>query len=195
MRNPRKNTRTTRNLLLAVLLAIGLAGTVVLEGIVKPRLQAEEEQYRLKQQSPATHDYSAVLRYHSNYMGDSSNFINLNNRLPLAGVPKTFQLYPDRLAADVIYEIPSAELGEQLVRQAVLYNATAQFALIDNLQELRLLFPDGAWRVARADAEAWYGMELGSLRDVQRWRNTVQAKIVDDSFVDGFLAACAARTE
>ena len=89
----------------------------------------------------SAYSLETILVYRSPYMGDNSNIINLFNSLPNAEkFGKQFELFPDTHSVKVYYT-PHAELSHDDRMAMMLYNATAAFALIDNLEEITFVFP------------------------------------------------------
>ncbi|OBR66620.1 hypothetical protein A7K91_07130 [Paenibacillus oryzae] len=172
-----------RNKIIVVLLIFGVALFGVIQGVVLPQMEQKKKQYEAEQQNPLTHDINNVLSFKNNYMGNSSNFINLFYSLPLNHVDMSFQLYPDELAVDVNYKETVGSLGENEVAQALIYNATAAFALIENLEVINFNFTGMSYHVSRTDVETWYGVKLPSLLDQDVWKKSVQSKLYDSEYV------------
>jgi len=123
-------------------------------------------------------------------MGNSSNLINLFRALPLCNYDTKYQLYPDKLTAEVKYDISTETLGGQKTIEAILYNSTAAFALIDNLQVMVFSFNDRQYSVSREAAEAWYAeKKLSNLLDKKIWQEEVQSKLSDSSYISKWALA------
>lgn len=184
---------TTKTKWILALLIVGLIGFAAIEGWVKPHFEQEELVYQQEQQSPLTHDFSRVLPYQHPYMGNAGNLSNLNIRLPLFDqLTFTFQLYPEEFHAMLIFEKDLDNLDSILRDQAFMYNATANFALIDNLQRLTLQFPDQEYSFSRDQVIAWYGgIELSSLQEEERWDQAVRAQLNDEEKVLQFIEQTA----
>jgi len=90
--------------LIIALLLIGLGVLAFIEGYIKPEMRKKEQQYLSEQKDPLTHDFNRLLKFKSRYMGDASNLSNLNLNLPLYEIPRTFQLYPETLTAEINYQ-------------------------------------------------------------------------------------------
>ncbi|MFT9847086.1 DUF4825 domain-containing protein [Aneurinibacillus sp. REN35] len=182
------NTCKRKNKIIVLLAVIGLGLLFTIEGVIHPRIKAQEEQYNAAQKNPATHDLKSILPYKNKYMGNHINFIHLNNTLPLADIPKTYQLYPEELTANIHYKESVENLNEREIKRAILYNATASFVLIDNLQAVRYHFSDASYVIKRTSVEKWYGTTLTSLQNTGVWRRNVQSKISDDAYVTAFFS-------
>lgn len=76
-----------------MLFLVGAISLTMVEGYLKPEAEAKEEQYRMEQRNPLTHDFENVLPYKHKYMGDAGNLGNLNYHLPLSDIPKTFSFF------------------------------------------------------------------------------------------------------
>ena len=121
-------------------------------------------------------------------MGDASNLSNLNYSLPFNELDRTFQLFPDDLTAELKYEDSSSKLDSAKLEEMLVYNTTAHFVMIDNLQVLQLTFEDTAFSIQRKAVEEWYGGEdkLALLQNEQQWREVVQNKMKDREYVQKF---------
>lgn len=176
------------NIVIIALIVIGIISFIAVEGFVNPRMKAKEEQYKMEQRNPLTHDFTAVLNYKNKYMGNISNISHLNDNLPLGNIPKTYKLYPEELTADINYKESVVSLGEQECKQAILYNSTANFVLIDNLEFIRFNFDNLSYLIARSDVEKWYGIKLSSLQNNELWKHKVQSKLTDENYVNQFFS-------
>ena len=172
-----------RNKLIIGLIVAGIVLLGVVQGIIMPQMEQNRQQYLAEQQDPLTHDFGAVLQFKHPYMGNASNLANLFNRLPLNGIEKTFQLFPEILTAEVNYKETVWGIGEVKVDRAMIYNATAAFALIDNLEELNINFTGSSYKVLRSDTQQWYGVELATLAEEDVWAGTLQDKLADEEYV------------
>ncbi len=177
-----------RSILIIVLLVVGILGLALVEGYIKPQMKAREERYILEQADPLTHDFGRLLKFKSPYMGDASNLANLNSNLPLGEIPRRFQLYPDSLMAEIYYQATPEEIGKGLFERALVYTATANFVLIDNLDALVLNFVGASYTISRYALESFYGLELSVLQDKTKWAEIVQCPLEDRSYVKSFIA-------
>lgn len=175
-----------KNALILSLIIIGVIGISSIEFFIKPELNRQEQQYEVEQKNPLTHDFQSVLKYKHPYMGNASNLINLNNHLPLQQIGRTYQLYPETLTAEINYEENSAYIDNTMLKQALLYNVTANFVLIDNLQTLKFNFTDRSYTFTRAAVQQWYSVPLADLQDVEIWKQQVGAKLSDHAFLNKF---------
>ena len=175
------------NIAIVVLLVIGVIGITLVEAYLKPERRRQEQQYMLEQADPLTHDFAGVLRFKSMYMGDNSNFINLNAALPLQDIERTFVLHPDTLTAEIFYRKKAALLDQDLLKRALIYNSTANFTLIDNLEVLTIHFEGTTYTITREALDRWYGVRLSGLQDESVWGKEVQRHLQDPAYVDSFL--------
>ena len=176
-----------RNMVIIALLLIGLGALALIEGYIKPEMRRKEEQDLAEQQEPLTHDFSRLLQFKSRYMGDVSNLANLNGALPLGDIPRTFQLYPETLTAEINYHGSSAAVPADLFERALIYNATANFVLIDNLETLTHNFAEGSYSITRRAVESWYGTAPAALQDEARWAEKVQQPLSERAYVRSFF--------
>lgn len=176
-----------RNILIIALLVIGLGALALVEGYIKPEMRRKEEQYLAEQGEPLTHDFSRLLEFKSRYMGDASNLANLNAALPLSGIERTLELFPESLTAEINYETLPAGIESALFSRALIYNATANFVLIGNLETLILNFGQDSYTIPRNAVESWYGIRLASLQEEALWAEKVQRPLTDRNYVDRFI--------
>lgn len=177
----------TRNRIIICLIVVGLALFGVVHGIIMPQIEHTKKQYMEDQQNPLSHDIENALQFKSKYMGDNSNIINLFNSLPLNNVGMSFRLIPDKLTAEINYKSYVKDIGEDQVNKALIYNATASFALIDNLEAINFNFIGTSYKVSRNDVANWYGVKLSTLLKKDVWEKTVQNKLKDSEYVLDFI--------
>ncbi|MEK3733980.1 DUF4825 domain-containing protein [Paenibacillus sp. FSL M8-0334] len=174
---------------IVVLLVVGMIGLAVMEGYVKPKLDRQAKQYEMDQNDPLTHHIEPTVAYASPYMGDAGNLINLNASLPFRNIGRTFQLYPEVLTAEIRYQTAAGDTEPHKLKEILLYNATANFVMIDNLEKLKFVFEDETVFVAdRELVESWYGEEgsLSVLRDAEVWEEQVRDRLRDADYVRNF---------
>ncbi|MBM6386269.1 MAG: DUF4825 domain-containing protein [Paenibacillus sp.] len=168
---------TIKNKWIIALVAIGIIGFIIVEGVVNPKLEAEQAEYESDQQHPMTHDFAALQKFHSPYMGDFSNLSHLNQALPLHDQLNGYQLYPETFTAQVNYSLDTSEMDTEDLEQILVYNATANFVLIDNLEQVVYQFEDTSHALSREAAQQWAGTELKVLQDPVQWDSVVRSKL------------------
>ena len=174
----------TRNRIIVFLAIIGIILFVLVQGVIIPKNNQKNDEYTAQQKSPITHDLKSVLKYNSKYMGDSSNLVNLFHTLPLNNIPMSFELFPDKLIAQVNYKDSIENISEDTAREVLIYNSTVAFALIDNLKEINYNFTGRAYKVKRVDVEKWYGTGLQGLLNENEWKSKVQDKLKGSDYVN-----------
>ncbi|GAA0361633.1 DUF4825 domain-containing protein [Bacillus horti] len=173
--------------LIIALVIIGVAGLAMVEGYIKPNIESQDQTYQLEQDNPMTHDFEGLLTFKSPYMGDASNLINLNYRLPIIS-ERTHKLDTDNFSAKIIFEEESRSFDAEWFKRVLIYNSTANFVLIDNLQELQFSFADLTYTVEREAVEGWYGdVNLSTFQDLEQWEIHVRSKLNDQELVDEFV--------
>ena len=180
----------TRNKVIICVSIIGVVLFGLVQGYIIPQKSLQDQQYMVKQRSPITHDLKSILKYKNKYMGNSSNIINLFYTLPLSDLGMSFQLFPEKLMADVNYKAAVSNIDREKLSESLIYNSTAAFALIDNLEAINFNFTGTSYKVLRTDAQEWYGCKLSELvktNDV--WKLKVQDKLADNEYVDKCLKA------
>ena len=177
----------TRNRAIVALIVVGLLLSGWVYGYVMPRLERSRVQYWADQEDPLTHSFDRIARYQSPYMGDASNLGNLFSALPLGSVNRSLRLLPEALTVHVIYEERVSSIGHEKVERSLIYNATAAFGLIDNLETVVFTFGDRSYEVHRVDMEAWYGANLASLASEDVWAEQVQDNLAEEDYVQRFM--------
>ncbi len=182
-----------KNRIIIFLAILGLAFFSFFQFAIIPREKAKEARYISDQKSPRTHDLNSILKFKSKYMGDASNLINLFYSLPLNDIPMTFQLYPDKLVVEIDYKSGISNIGEQKVKEAIIYNSTASFALIDNLQGLVYNFQDKHYSITRNNVEKFYGTKCNLLLEENCWKESVEKPLNDSKYVNNSLESILSR--
>ncbi len=177
----------TRNKIIVFLAIIGIILVGLVQGVIIPKYNHRTNHYIAEQQNPITHDLNSILKYKNKYMGNSSNITNLFYNLPLNNIPMSFQLFPDKLAVEVNYKDNIGNVNESKVNKALIYNSTAAFALIENLQVITYNFTGSKYKVLRSDVEKWYDTDLALLLKKDAWKNKVQRKLQDNGYVDNCI--------
>ena len=119
-------------------------------------------------------------------MGDFSNLANLFRTLPLNNIERYYELLPDKLIVQVNYKESIENISEEEVIKALLYNSTASFALIDNLEGINYSLEGTTYRILRSDVEKWYGHGLPELLKKDGWKSKVQNMLLDNEYVNNF---------
>ncbi|MBU3098897.1 MULTISPECIES: DUF4825 domain-containing protein [Clostridium] len=179
----------TRNNIIIGLAIMGIVLFGLVQFIVIPKNNQKNSRYMVNQQNPITHDINNVLKYRNKYMGNSSNITNLFHKLPLSNIKMSFELFPNKLTAEVNYKDTIADINENNVNKALIYNSTVAFALIDNLQVINYKFTGSTCKVSRLDVEKWYGRDLTGLLKKEEWKSKVQDKLEDSNYVNDCIKA------
>lgn len=139
------------------------------------------------QQDPITHKFEEVTSFEDPYMGDNSNMNNLFQELPLNNQKGSLEMDSETFSLIVDYEITAAEL-EHKAEQVVIYNTTAAFTLIGNLQIVELRFEDKSFAVTRENVEQWFGTTLIDFKEPEVFKEKVQEKIEKEDIDDWIIA-------
>ncbi|MEI4771281.1 DUF4825 domain-containing protein [Psychrobacillus sp. FJAT-51614] len=135
---------------------------------------------KTSQLSVATHSFEKVLAYENDYMGDSSNTSNLFNNLPIANDKKSIEMDSKKLILVVNYDFASNEETEK----AVIYNTTAAFVLIKNVEEIHLQFSNQKYIVKRGNVKEWFGSDLSELINPEVFKKLVQKPLLETDSSD-----------
>ena len=172
-----------RSILLVILVVVAVTLFVAMEFVYLPNQEAQREQYQAEQLNPLTHHLDEVLPYQHPYMGNASNLSQLFGHLPLQDLPFTFQLYPDELTAELIFETFAAPIDQLHLQRSLIYNSTAAFALIANLESLHYTFLDATYTIDRSDVANEYG-DPAALLDPEIWQSKIQEPLRDPVYVE-----------
>lgn len=159
-------------------LVVGIA-LVLLLGVVYvlSNNQKQVEKENMEQLSVETHRFKKVLAYENEYMGNNSNITNLFNNLPLSKHKDIVELEPDTFTAVVNYNTSSDE-------KTVIYNATAAFVLIRNLEVIDMRFSDDSYVITRENVEQWFGDDFDSLINPVVFKERVQMPLKENNTTD-----------
>jgi hypothetical protein len=69
------------------------------------------------------------------------------------------------------------------VYKSLIYNSTAAFALIDNLEVVIYHFSDITYRVNRSDVEALYS-DFDNILNETNWKEYVQSPLNNDKYIE-----------
>lgn len=172
-----------RNVWIIGLFIIGILLFTIVQFFIIPHQQTEQQHYLTAQQEPTTHDLNTILKYKSKYMGNASNDANLFHHLPMGDTEMHFQLFSEKLTLAVNYKDTVRNIGGEKVKRSLLYNSTAAFALIENLQEIDYNFSEASYQVKRTDIEALYS-NFPYILQTDQWKTSVQAKMNNTRYVD-----------
>lgn len=159
-------------------LVVGIA-LVLLIGVfyVLSNNQKQVEKEDVKQLSVETHNFNKVLAYENDYMGNNSNITNLFNKLPLSNYKYSVELEPDAFTAAINYNTSSDD-------KAVIYNTTAVFVLIKNLEVIDMRFSDRSYVMTRENVEQWFRDDFESLIDPSIFKDKVQNALMESAITN-----------
>jgi hypothetical protein len=127
-----------------------------------------------------THRFEKLLAYENNYLGNASNTSNLFNNLPLSNDKTEIVIDSDKLTLIVNYNIPSSAEEEK----AVIYNTTAAFVLIKNLEEINMRFSNYSYLVKRDNVEKRFGDDYSKLINPETFKELVQRPLLQNESGD-----------
>ena len=97
----------------------------------------------------------------------------LFSALPLNNYRGPLEMDAEKFSLIVDYNL-DADVSTETVKQAVVYNTTAAFTLIGNLQEIKLLIDDESYTVTRENVEKWFGTTLVDFKDPKTFKEKIQ---------------------
>lgn len=181
-----------RNRIIVLLLTIGIVGFGIVIGI-KGQM-TRQRRYQAAQMNPLTNDAARLVPFKNAYVGDAANDYNLSTQLPLGAVPHTIAIDPAQRSLEIRYQQSVGTLGIQTLESSLVYNATANFALIGNLNSLTFVFPGTSFHTTRVKLQSWYG-GVPTLSSRSSWNRKVQQKLSHPRYVRGVFAKLFDRTE
>jgi len=185
--------KSRNKLIIGLIIAAVLLAAV--QGVIIPRIVQNNKQDISNQQNPLTHDFARISKYKSSYMGDASNLTGLFYQLPLSDVDMSFKLVPETFTAEVNYKASTSDISDDMLDMALIYNATAAFALIDNLEAVRFNFDGSSFKILRSDVEEWYGVDLQALAEETAWKDKVQGRLNDEGYIQSCLKEIVIQEE
>ncbi|QAA33189.1 DUF4825 domain-containing protein [Clostridium manihotivorum] len=185
----------TRNKAIILLSIVGVILFILVQGVVIPRNNRAKENYIMAQKNPTSHDLKSILKYKSKYMGDISNVSNLFHNLPLNDGQLSFKLIPENFILQVNYKDLEKRYSTEDIERGLMYNSTAAFALIDNLKQIDYSVDTVNYKVARNEFERLYNVKLPMLLEDSTWKEKVQDKLKDNSYVKNYSSNLLRKIE
>ena len=170
-----------------ILLVLGVVMFSIVQFIVIPKQNAAAEQYIIDQQRPLTHDLDYIIKYKHPYMGSAGNIIGLFYHLPM-NVERDYELFSERLALRINYHQTVSEIGETIVHESLIYNSTAAFALVGNLEEIEYNFQGRFFIVKRENVEKLYQDFEQLITDKDIWNEKVRDPLGRKVYIEESLA-------
>ncbi|MHA6260423.1 DUF4825 domain-containing protein [Sporosarcina sp. CAU 1771] len=171
-----------------VLFIVGLLVFSWIQLYYIPEIDAKMEREQVEQLEPETHRFSEVLQYESLYMGSAGNNMNLIQNLPLGDVPRLYQQDPDQFKFIILYEDTVENVGKERVQKAILYNSSAIFTLIKNMEIVEFSFEDETYTVTRKRVNEWFGEDVTTFNKIEKFRGKVQQPIINkEKLTEWFL--------
>ena len=171
------------------LLAVGVLMFSWVQFYYLPKTEAAVEQARLDQLQPETHQFGQVLKFEHSYMGSAGNTTNLTYNLPMNDIPRMYQQDPEKFSFTINYEEAVQKIGEARVEKAILYNATAIFVLIKNMEIIEFNFPDQTYTVTRQRVNDWFGEDISTFNKENIFEENVQQPIIKKERLDDWFTA------
>ncbi|MBS4219828.1 DUF4825 domain-containing protein [Bacillus sp. FJAT-49711] len=170
-----------------VLLVFGLILFAAVQFVIIPKQNAAAEQYLVDQKKPLTHDVEYIKQYKNPYMGNAANTTQLFGHLPLYDMLKDFELKSDDLTVIVNFNKSTTGINTQLLDQSLIYNSTAAFALIGNLEKIEYYFADKTIEVNRKSIETRYENFNELTESTETWNEQVRSPLKDHEYVKDFI--------
>lgn len=166
-----------------ILFGAGLILSGIVQFVIIPKQDAAAEQYENEQKHPLTHDLDYIIGYKNDYMGNASNTTQLFYHLPLGETVKDFELDSDDLEVMVHYDNSVKNIGTVKLQQNLVYNSTAAFALIANLEKITYHFRDETFSIDRKAVEKLYGGLGNLIENKDIWNKRVRDPLADKNVI------------
>ena len=176
-----------KNILIVCLFAAAALLFCGLRFLAIPQLNAREAEAVQNQTDALTHDVTTIEAFKNPYVGNASNTGNLFAALPLNDIPMKFEIDSTACTLTVHYWDTVANIGEEKVRRALVYNSVAAMAAIDNLAGITYDFSGESDSFDRRRLEAVFGSPLSALLAPDRWSKEVQDPLKSADFVGQFF--------
>lgn len=157
---------------MGISLVLLLGVVYVLSNNQKQVAQEDEKQLTVE-----THDFQRVLAYENDYTGNNSNITNLFNNLPFSNHRDLVELDPNTRTFVINYNTSGDE-------KTVIYNATAAFVLIKNLEVVNMRFSDQSYVITRKNVERWFGDDFDRLIGPAIFKEKVQNPLLESTTTD-----------
>ena len=142
-----------------ILIALGLT-LIVIVGMSMARAHAPSASEANHEVTYLNHDVTTIEKFHSEYVGDNSNTVQLLHALPLGPRIERVEIHETEVIA-VLTDAPDVDpIGE---RGDALYSAVAFFAAVDNATAVTYQSPTASYSVIRWDVEDHFGWPLKDL--------------------------------
>lgn len=142
-----------RNRPLRLLLTVRVMGFAIVTALTGQ--MARQRWYQAAQTNPLTNDVARLAPFKNAYVGDAANDYNLSTQLPLGDVPHTIAIAPTQQSLEIRYQQSVGTLGIQTMESSLVYNATANFSLVGNLNSLTFVFRGASFHTTRVQLQSW----------------------------------------
>lgn len=166
-----------------ILFGSGLILSGIVQFVIIPKQDAAAEQYENEQKNPLTHDLDYIIGFKNDYMGNASNTNQLFLHLPLGEAINGFELNSDTFEVIVFYRDTVKHIGTEKVQRSLVYNSTAAFTLIGNIEIITYHFRDKTISIDRKAVEKLYGGLEGLIENKDIWNQKVRDPLADNSVV------------
>lgn len=150
--------------------------------------QAEQEEMeRLQQLDPDIHDFSKVLKYENLYMGNASNISSLFNALPMSEFRDTFAMDSEKFIISLNYIKQTDDISK--LEKSIIYDSTAAFALIGNLEVIKYKFSNKTIEVTRDRVNLWLDDDVSTFKNKEKFEESIQSPLKDDINIEQWFQA------
>ena len=139
-----------------------------------------------------------IIQYKNKYVGNNSNDSHLIDNLPLAEYGYVFEIDSENLELIIDYHITDWYVNEShYLEKALLYNAVAIFALIDNVENITFNFSGNTYKISRKQIKELYPNFIDIVDNginPNNFNKYLESKMNDDNFVEDAFKKIFVRT-
>jgi hypothetical protein len=130
-----------------------------------------------------------IFEYKNSYIGDNSAVGNILHRLQSDDQLEQFSLETKEKPYGMVVQykgtVPS--MSEEAKRETIIYNSTFIFALVSNVERIKIAFDNQIYLITREKLQDWYGKPLGQFSNEMDLRKLTQAYLQDKSKLNSFF--------
>ncbi len=172
-----------KNQIIVGLLVIASISFVIFQFLILPAQQKELDIYHQNQTDALSHDITSIKKFQHPYIGNTSNVINLFNRLPLNHIDMKFAINSNQKTLTVKYSGNTKNIGTSKIQRDLLYNSVVAMATIDNLSAITYNFRDNSYQFGRDEIESIFSEPLSTLLESEQFQQKLNTKLKDDQFL------------
>ena len=129
-----------------------------------------------------------IINYRDQYVGNNTNDGNLIAHLPLSEYGYTFEIDSKNFGLTINYKTDANKIDELYLKKSLIYNSVSTFALIQNVQYLKINFGEISYAIERQEIEEKYPNYGEIVKDnvinIENFNKYLEDMIKDNEFVE-----------